>query len=159
MHATEHKQHERRATKKAACAALNVIFVQCQSPRAVLTCLLYTSGQLHGFLFTSDPQASGEAAKALNAAAQAALASEIAGRATRVNEAVDEAFVQANDGIIRWLGEPVGKLTAGEHILEPRVRVLCDESLNGATLDMVQKRLELWVAQNIKKLLLSLIHI
>ena len=110
-------------------------------------------GQLHGFLFTSDPQASGEAAKALNAAAQAALASEIAGRATRVNEAVDEAFVQANDGIIRWLGEPVGKLTAGEHILEPRVRVLCDESLNGATLDMVQKRLELWVAQNIKKLL------
>ena len=113
-------------------------------------------GHLHGFRFTPDPQAAGEAARTLNAAAQKALASEIEGRATRVHEAVDEAFVLANDGTMRWLGEPVGKLTAGEQILAPRARVLADEQLTGAALEMVQRRLDLWVAQHIKKLLAGL---
>jgi len=113
-------------------------------------------GHLHGFRFTPDPQAGGEAARTLNAAAQKALANEIEGRATRVNEAVDDAFVLANDGLIRWLGEPVGKLTSGDHILSPRVRVLADEQLTGAALEMVQRRLDLWVAQHVKKLLAGL---
>jgi len=111
-------------------------------------------GHLNGFRFTLDPQAGGgEAARTLNAAAQKALASEIEGRATRVHEAVDEAFVLANDGLIRWLGEPVGKLIEGAHVLEPRTRVLSDEQLTGASLEKVQKRLDLWTAQHIKKLL------
>jgi ATP-dependent RNA helicase SUPV3L1/SUV3 len=110
-------------------------------------------GHLSGFLFAPDPQADGEAAKALNAAAQKALASEIEGRAKRVHEAVDEAFVLANDGIIRWLGEPIGKIAAGEKLLEPRATVLADEQLTGPLLEMVQRRLDLWVAQHVKKLL------
>ncbi|ACB93733.1 helicase-related protein [Beijerinckia indica] len=110
-------------------------------------------GQLNGFRFTADPQAEGEAAKALAAAAQKALASEIESRANRVHEAVDEAFVLANDGIIRWLGEPVGKIIAGEHVLEPRVRVIADEHLTGPSLEQVQRRLELWLAQHVKKYL------
>jgi ATP-dependent RNA helicase SUPV3L1/SUV3 len=110
-------------------------------------------GHLNGFRFTPDPQASGEAAKALNAAAQKALASEIEGRALRVHEAVDEAFVLANDGLIRWLGEPVGRLTAGAHILEPQIRVIADEQLTGAALEQVQRRLDLWIGQHVKKLL------
>jgi len=110
-------------------------------------------GQLNGFRFTADPAAVGEAAKALNAAAQKALASEIEGRAARVNEAVDEAFILTNDGIIRWLGEPVGKITAGAHVLEPRVTILADEQLTGQAQEMVQRRLDLWLAQHVKKLL------
>ena len=110
-------------------------------------------GTLHGFRFAPDPQAAGEAARALNAAAQKALASEIEGRATRVNEAVDESIVLAHDGAIRWLGEAVGKIKAGEHILKPRVQVLADETLTGPQLEMVQKRLDLWVAQHVTKLL------
>jgi ATP-dependent RNA helicase SUPV3L1/SUV3 len=110
-------------------------------------------GHLNGFRFTPDPLAGGEAARTLNAAAQKALASEIEGRATRVHEAVDEAFVLANDGVIRWLGEPVGKLTDGAHVLEPRTRILADEQLTGAMLEKVQTRLDLWTAQHIKKLL------
>jgi ATP-dependent RNA helicase SUPV3L1/SUV3 len=110
-------------------------------------------GQLNGFRFTSDPQAAGEEARTLNAAAQKALASEIEGRATRVSEAVDEAFVLANDGLIRWLGEPVGRIVVGAHILEPHVRVIADEQLTGPALDMVQRRLDLWIAQHVKKLL------
>ncbi|MGB6656268.1 MAG: helicase-related protein [Methylovirgula sp.] len=110
-------------------------------------------GHLSGFRFASDPQADGEAAKALNAAAQKALASEIEGRARRVHEAVDEAFVLANDGMIRWLGEPIGNIVAGEKLLEPRATVLADEQLTGPLLEMVQRRLDLWLAQHVKKLL------
>ena len=116
-------------------------------------------GLLHGFRFAADPQAAGEAAKALNAAAAKALAGEIEGRATRVHEAVDEAFVLAHDGALRWLGEAVGKLTVGEHILKPRIQVLADEQLNGAALEMVQKRLDLWIAQHVTKLLGPVIDI
>jgi ATP-dependent RNA helicase SUPV3L1/SUV3 len=110
-------------------------------------------GQLNGFRFTADPEAAGEAAKALNAAAQKALASEIEGRAGRVSEAVDEAFLLANDGNIRWLGEPIGKICAGAHVLEPRVSILADEQLTGQALAMVQRRLDLWLAQHVAKLL------
>ncbi len=110
-------------------------------------------GQLNGFRFTADPHAVGEAAKALNAAAQKALASEIEGRAARLHEAVDEAFVLANDGIIRWLGEPVGKIAAGAHMLEPTVRILADDQLTGPALEIVQRRLDLWLAQHVKKTL------
>ncbi|GAC1335868.1 MAG: helicase-related protein [Beijerinckiaceae bacterium] len=110
-------------------------------------------GMLQGFRFTPDPQAVGEAAKALNAAAQKALATEMDQRATRVSEAVDEAFVLANDGTIRWLGEPVAKLSPGEHILAPQARILADEQLSGPSLEAVQRRLDLWLAQHVKKYL------
>ncbi|MBX9759884.1 MAG: helicase, partial [Beijerinckiaceae bacterium] len=110
-------------------------------------------GLLHGFRFTPDPMAEGEAQRTLNAAALKALASELEGRAQRVSDAVDQAFVLSHDGVIRWLGEPVGKLTAGDHILKPRVRVLADDQLAEASLELVQRRLNLWVDQHIKKLL------
>ncbi len=116
-------------------------------------------GQLNGFRFTADPAAVGEAARALNAAAQKALASEIEGRASRVSEAVDEAFILTNDGIIRWLGEPIGMIAAGAHVLEPRVTLLADEQLTGQALEMVQRRLDLWLAQHVKKLLGPLIDL
>ena len=110
-------------------------------------------GSLHGFRFTVDPQALGEEARALNAAALKALASEIDGRATRVHAAVDEAFVLAHDGAIRWLGESIAKISAGDHILKPRAQILADEHLAGPALEMVQKRVDLWLAQHVAKLL------
>ncbi|RFB74976.1 helicase-related protein [Methylovirgula sp. 4M-Z18] len=110
-------------------------------------------GGLQGFRFTPDPQAAGEAAKTLNAAALKALASEIEARANRLHEAVDDAFALAMDGTIRWLGEPVAKISASDKILAPQVRVLADEHLSGALLEQVQKRLDLWLAQHVKKLL------
>jgi ATP-dependent RNA helicase SUPV3L1/SUV3 len=116
-------------------------------------------GHLQGFRFTPDPQAAGEAAKALNSAAQKALAGEIEARAKRLLEAVDEAFVIAHDGIVRWLGEAVGKIAAGDKVLAPRIRVLADEQLSGAALEAVQRRLDLWLAQHLKKLLGPLIEL
>ncbi len=110
-------------------------------------------GVLQGFRFTTDPQVDGEAQKTFNAAAQKALATEIEGRANRVGNAVDDAFVLARDGAVRWLGEVVGTLIAGEHILRPRIRILADEQLSGAALELVQKRLDLWVETHVKSLL------
>ena len=110
-------------------------------------------GSLQGFRFTADPGAAGEAAKALNAAAQKALASEFDARATRIFDAVDDAFVLGNDGTIRWLGEPVGKIAQGPGVLKPTAHVLADEQLSGAVLDKVKQRLELWLSQRVKKLL------
>jgi ATP-dependent RNA helicase SUPV3L1/SUV3 len=110
-------------------------------------------GQLQGFRFTADPNATGEAAKALNSAAQRALAGEIEARATRVFDAVDDAFLLGNDGTIRWLGEPVGKIVPGPSALKPAVRLLADEQLTGAALEKAQQRLDLWLASHVKKLL------
>lgn len=116
-------------------------------------------GHLSGFRFSLIAQADGEAARTLNAAAQKALAGEIEGRAKRVHEAVDESIVLANDGIIRWLGEAIGKIVPGEHVLEPRATVLADEQLTGPSLELVQRRLDLWLAQHVKKLLGPLMDI
>ncbi|UDL94551.1 helicase [Lichenihabitans sp. PAMC28606] len=110
-------------------------------------------GQLHGFRFTADPSAAGEAAKALNTAALKALAGEIDARAERFSASVDESIALANDGTIRWLGDPIAKLTAGDGLLAPRARLVADEHLTGPALEMVQRRLDLWLAQHVKKLL------
>jgi ATP-dependent RNA helicase SUPV3L1/SUV3 len=110
-------------------------------------------GHLEGFRFTPDPQASGEEAKALNAAAHQILGAELEKRAAKLHEAVDESLVLSNDGTLRWLGEVIGKLTPGDKILEPRLRLLADEQLTGAALDTAQTRITLWMDQHIKKLL------
>src|ERR1043165_3257373 len=110
-------------------------------------------GRLDGFQFAVDPAAAGPDAKALRAAAQKALAGEIDARAAKLSHAGDEQFVLAADGSIRWLGEPVAKLTAGDDVLRPRVRILSDEHLTGASRDAVQARLDLWIKAHIEKLL------
>src|SRR5712672_1034698 len=95
-------------------------------------------GRLDGFMFTAAASAAGSEAKALAGAAQKALAGEINARATRLAQAADGQFVLATDGTVRWLGQPVGKLTAGEEVLKPRLRIIADEHLTGAPRDGVQ---------------------
>ncbi|GGH31473.1 helicase [Alsobacter metallidurans] len=110
-------------------------------------------GRLHGFQFAPDPQAGGPEAKALRNAALKALANEIDTRAARLSGAGDDAFVLANDGAVRWQGEVVAKLTAGEKLLEPRLRLLADEQLTGGSREQVQARLDLWIKAHVEKLL------
>jgi ATP-dependent RNA helicase SUPV3L1/SUV3 len=111
-------------------------------------------GRLEGFRFAPDPAAGdGEAGKALRAAASKALASEIDSRAEKLSGSGDEAFILSNDGTIRWHGEAVAKLAAGDKVLSPRIRILADEQLTGAPRDQVQARLDLWVHAQIEKLL------
>jgi len=113
-------------------------------------------GRLDGFMFAPDATAGGSEAKALQGAAQKALAGEIEARATRLSQAANDQIVLASDGAIRWLGDVVGKLVAGDDTLRPRVRIIADEHLTGPSRDAVQTRLDLWLKTHIEKLLAPL---
>jgi ATP-dependent RNA helicase SUPV3L1/SUV3 len=110
-------------------------------------------GRLDGFVFAAAPSAGGSEAKALQATAQKALAGEIDARAARLSQAPDEQFVLASDGAIRWQGDAVGRLMAAEEVLHPRLRIIADEQLTGASRDMVQARLDRWLKTHIEKVL------
>ena len=110
-------------------------------------------GRLDGFMFVAEASSGGSEAKALQNAAQKALAGEIGARAMRLAEAPDEQFALASDGAIRWTGAAVGKLIAGEQVLKPRVRVIAEEHLTGAPRDAVEARLDAFVKSHLEKLL------
>ncbi len=113
----------------------------------------HDAGRLQGFRFTLSPEASGPDAKALRAAALKALSSEFETRATRFSEAKDEAIVLASDGAVRWRGEIVGKLVAGDSVLKPRVTALADEHISSPAREKIDKRLALWITARVEKLL------
>jgi ATP-dependent RNA helicase SUPV3L1/SUV3 len=81
------------------------------------------------------------------------LAKEFAARAKRLAEAVDEALVLANDGTIRWLGDPIAKLVAGEETLKPRAIILADDALSAEGREAVQQRVALWLSAHVRKAL------
>ncbi len=116
-------------------------------------------GRLMGFRFTPDASASGPEAKAATGAAMKALAAEIDKRAERLGAAPNGDIALGSDAVLRWLGEPVAKLAAGEDMLRPRVILLADEQLTGAPRDTVVARLERWVANNIATLLKPLVDL
>jgi len=113
-------------------------------------------GRLDGFIFAPDASAAGSEAKALNSAAQKALAGEIETRATKLSQASNDQIVLASDGALRWTGDMVGKLIAGDDVLRPRVRIVADEQLTGPARELVQTRLDLWLKTHIEKLLAPL---
>jgi ATP-dependent RNA helicase SUPV3L1/SUV3 len=110
-------------------------------------------GRLDGFTFAPDAAEAGSDAKALQAAAQQVLAREIDARAEKLGGAADEQFVLASDGTLRWTGDAVAKLVAAEDALHPRIRIIADERLTGASREKVQTRLDLWLKTHIEKLL------
>ena len=87
------------------------------------------------------------------AARKEALQQALAARAARFAEAVDDALTLANDGAIRWLGDPVGKLIAGAGTLEPGAALLADEALPSEGREAAERRLSLWLAAHLHKVL------
>ncbi|MGW5957881.1 helicase-related protein [Methylorubrum thiocyanatum] len=116
-------------------------------------------GRLHGFQFVPDPQAEGHEAKTLRSAAEKALAGEIEARADRFASAADAALVLSHDGIIRWTGDPVAKLTPGDKLFEPGIRLIADDSLAGASREKVEARLTAWLRAHVVRLLGPLMEI
>lgn len=108
-------------------------------------------GRLDGFSFAAENAAGGSDAKALQAAARSALAGEIEGRATRVAQAPERDIVLASDGTMRWTGAPVARLTAGDDVLRPRLRLIADDQLTGVAREHVQTRLDLWLKNHIER--------
>jgi ATP-dependent RNA helicase SUPV3L1/SUV3 len=110
-------------------------------------------GRLDGFTFAPESSEGGSDAKALQAAARSALAGEIDARALKLTQAPEREFVLASDGAVRWTGSAVGKVIAGEDVLRPRIRVIADEQLTGASREAVQARLDLFLKTHIERLL------
>jgi ATP-dependent RNA helicase SUPV3L1/SUV3 len=110
-------------------------------------------GRLQGFEFSADASGGGSDAKALRAAAQKALAGEIEKRADAIDQAGDDKIVLASDGLLRWNGEPVARLAAGDVALKPRAQLIADEQLTGPARDKVAARIERWLDAHIDKLL------
>jgi len=116
-------------------------------------------GNLLGFRFAPDAAAEGPDGKTVRAAAQKALTTEIESRAEKLGKSENSDFVLTSEGAIRWRGEPVAKLVAGEEVLAPTVLLLADEHLTGPVRDTVQNRLDLWVKAQVDTLLKPLVDL
>ncbi|WP_075997474.1 helicase-related protein [Salaquimonas pukyongi] len=115
-------------------------------------------GKLAGFRFTPDTAGQSPEAKAANAAASKALTGEMEKRANRLNASPNTDFALDSDGMLRWQGEPVGKLVAGEDYLHPRIVLLADEQLTGTARDQVVQRLDRWIANHTANVLKPLVE-
>jgi len=91
------------------------------------------------------------------AARKEAIVQALAARASRFAEAVDDALTLASDGAIRWLGDPIGKLIVGVGSLEPGATLLADEALPSEGREAAQRRLSLWLAAYLHRVLGPLI--
>ncbi|MCA0255759.1 MAG: helicase [Proteobacteria bacterium] len=110
-------------------------------------------GQLAGFRFTPAQGMDGPDGKAVEAAAMKALALEFEARAARLHAASNNDLALDSRGLVRWLGEPVGRLTASENIMRPRIILLADEQLTGNARDHVAARIERFVNHHITTVL------
>ncbi|WP_431320763.1 helicase-related protein [Rhizobium sp. YTU87027] len=110
-------------------------------------------GQLSGFRFTPISGAEGPDAKAVQSASQKALALEFEARAARLHAAGNGDLAISSDGSIRWLGDPVARLTGSDHVMRPRVIILADEQLTGNARDHVAARIERFVNHHISTVL------
>jgi ATP-dependent RNA helicase SUPV3L1/SUV3 len=86
-----------------------------------------------------------------------ALKLELEARAARLHQSVDAAIVLSNDGIIRWLGDPVAKLSLGPNVLSPGVVILAHDSLPDTSRETIKTRIELWIAATTRRLFAPLL--
>ncbi len=110
-------------------------------------------GQLAGFRFTPVSGMEGPDQKAVQAASQKALALEYEARAARLHASGNGDLALSSDGLVRWLGEPVARLAAGDNIMKPRVIMLADEQLSGNARDHALARIERFVNHQIATVL------
>lgn len=129
------------------------------SPTGTVTVEGHHVGELQGFRFTADQSAGGEDAKAVKAAAQKGLAAEFEARAERFSISPNHDIALGSDGVLRWIGSPIGTLTSGEDPLKPRVILLADEQLTGAARDKVAARAERFVGFQIETFLKQLVDL
>ena len=106
-------------------------------------------GQLTGFRFTLATGGDGPDAKAVQGAAQKALALEFEARAARLHASGNNDLALSSDGLVRWLGDPVARLAASDHVMRPRVILLADDQLQANAREHVVARVERFVNHHI----------
>jgi ATP-dependent RNA helicase SUPV3L1/SUV3 len=110
-------------------------------------------GKLDGFHFAPDPRAEGIHGRTLRAAALKGLEGEIAARARRLATAADSEITLSEHAQIWWSGAVVAKLVAGPHPLAPTVELVADDLLRNGGRELIQARLEAFVAARIARVL------
>jgi ATP-dependent RNA helicase SUPV3L1/SUV3 len=111
-------------------------------------------GRLNGLAFEADRGSSTLETKALRAAAQRAVAPEIARRLGRLAAEPDEAFSLSPDGVVLWRGEAAAAL-AGDKPFAPRVRLFGELGAPPAR-ERAARRLEAFLAAEAGRRLPSL---
>jgi ATP-dependent RNA helicase SUPV3L1/SUV3 len=106
-------------------------------------------GSLQGFRFAPDRSESGHAARAVSAAARAALKPEIADRLSRLAAAPDGEFDLDADARITWRGAPVANLAAGPLPLQPLIEILSSEWIDAEARRTLEIRLTAWLSARI----------
>ncbi|SNR55786.1 helicase-related protein [Puniceibacterium sediminis] len=116
-------------------------------------------GKLEGFRFRHDKDATGQEAKTLKAASLQALAPHFHLRADRFYNAPDTEIDFTEQGGLMWGTQAVGKLTAGDDALKPRVVAFVDDEAGPDVLQKVQRRLQHFIDRKIAALFEPLLNI
>ena len=112
-------------------------------------------GRIQGLRFVPD-SVDGVDARTLITAASRVLRTEIAARMRRLAADADDSFTLAADGELRWQGEVVGRMTAGERLLTPKAEVLTGEFVEGEAREKVRRRLQEFLHTEIERRLAPL---
>lgn len=107
---------------------------------------MHENGRFEGFRFYADknettPQKTDEQ----SVIDDENLVITFAKRAARFCASSNGDFTLSSDGIVRWIGQPVGQLVATEDILNPKLILLADAQLTGEARSNVIARLERFI--------------
>ena len=112
-------------------------------------------GRLNGLRFLPDA-IDGVEMRMLIAAANRVLRGEVAARVRRLATDPDDAFAIDAAGMLRWRGDLVGRLAAGETMLTPRAEPFTGDFLEGEARERVRQRLQTFVRDEIERRLAPL---
>ena len=116
-------------------------------------------GRLEGFRFRRDKDASGQEAKAIQAAALQALAPHFHLKADRFYNAPDTEIDFTDQGGLMWGEQAVGKLMAGDDPLKPKISAFVDDAAGPEILEKVERRLQHFIDRKIAALFDPLLNL
>jgi ATP-dependent RNA helicase SUPV3L1/SUV3 len=116
-------------------------------------------GKLSGFRFENHVTFETTRDRSFRAASVRALQGEFVARARRLRTAEDIAITLSEHGRLWWDGAAIAHLEAGATPLEPRVKILADDELDGATRESVESRLALWMRNHCEERLAPLLRL
>ncbi|MFL2785409.1 MAG: helicase-related protein [Paracoccaceae bacterium] len=116
-------------------------------------------GRLEGFRFRRDKDASGQEAKAIQAASLQALVPHFHLKTDRFYNAPDTEMDFTDQGGLMWGEQAVGKLMAGDDPLKPKISAFVDEAAGPEILEKVERRLQHFIDRKIAGLFDPLLNL
>ncbi|MBB4075735.1 ATP-dependent RNA helicase SUPV3L1/SUV3 [Bartonella fuyuanensis] len=102
-------------------------------------------GKFEGFRFYANKHGTDQTPDHQTSTKNENLVLAFSKRAMRFCACANGDFTLSSDGIVRWIGQPVGQLVATEDFFKPKLIILADAQLTGESRDNVVKRLERFV--------------